>query len=273
MPYSARRETTCTLTPPNSNRVTLGSARRLRRADSVGGVGMWSFVVALPPVQAEFGVARAEASLPYTLAMLGFGVGGVADGPARRPLRHRGAGRCSARSAWRSAISRVGPAPNIWQFALAHGLLIGFGCSATFGPLIADMSHWFARRRGIAVAIAASGNYLAGTIWPPIVQHFIDGDGWRATHIGIGMFCLVTHAAAGAAAAPAARRASSAATAGAAAAQLQRDARLSPQHIAGAALHRRRRLLRGDGDAAGAHRRLLRRSRLRRRRAAPRCCR
>ena len=69
--------------------------------------------------------------------------------------------------------------------------LIGLGCSASFGPLMADISHWFVRRRGIAVAIAASGNYLAGTIWPPVVQHFIATDGWRATHIGIGLFCFV----------------------------------------------------------------------------------
>ena len=54
---------------------------------------MWSVVVALPAVQADFGVARADASLPYTLTMIGFAVGGVADGPARRPLRHRRAAR------------------------------------------------------------------------------------------------------------------------------------------------------------------------------------
>jgi len=86
----------------------------------------------------------------------------------------------------------VGLSANLGQVALAHGLLIGFGCSVTFGPLMADISHWFMRRRGIAVALAASGNYLAGTAWPPVVQHAIAGYGWRATHIGIGMFCLVT---------------------------------------------------------------------------------
>jgi MFS family permease len=57
---------------------------------------------------------------------------------------------------------------------------------------MADISHWFVRRRGIAVAVAASGNYIAGTIWPPVVQHFITTDGWRNTYIGIGLFCLVT---------------------------------------------------------------------------------
>jgi MFS family permease len=57
---------------------------------------------------------------------------------------------------------------------------------------MADISHWFWRRRGIAVALAAAGNYLAGTLWPPVVQHFIASAGWRATHIGIGAFLLVT---------------------------------------------------------------------------------
>ena len=71
----------------------------------------------------------------------------------------------------------AGWSSSLWQVALAHGLLIGLGCSASFGPLMADISHWFVRRRGIAVAIAASGNYLAGTIWPPVVQHFIADHG------------------------------------------------------------------------------------------------
>jgi predicted MFS family arabinose efflux permease len=82
-------------------------------------------------------------------------------------------------------------ASSFLQFSLAHGVLIAFaGSSAMFGPLIADTSFWFLRRRGIAVAICASGNYLAGTIWPPIVQHFIETSGWRATHVGIGVTCL-----------------------------------------------------------------------------------
>jgi MFS family permease len=84
-------------------------------------------------------------------------------------------------------------ATSLWQFALAHGLLIALlGGSASFGPIVADISHWFTRRRGIAVAIAASGNYLAGTILPPLVQHFVQTIGWRQTHLGIGVVCAVT---------------------------------------------------------------------------------
>ena len=158
---------------------------------TVGGVGMWSVVVALPAIQADFGVDRASASLPYTLAMIGFACGGVATG---RLADRFGVAVPLAFGAILLSLGylAVGYSSSLWQVALAHGLLIGVGCSATFGPLMADISHWFVRRRGIAVALAAAGTYVAGTIWPPVVQHFIASDGWRATHIGIGLFLLAT---------------------------------------------------------------------------------
>ena len=158
---------------------------------TIGGVGMWSVVVALPAIQAEFGVDRAAASLPYTFAMIGFAGGGVLMG---RLADRFGIAMPLALGSVALVLGYlgVGYSANLTQVALAHGLLIGFGCSATFGPLMADISYWFARRRGIAVAIAAAGNYLAGVVWPPLVQHFIAANGWRATHIGIGLFLLVS---------------------------------------------------------------------------------
>ncbi|GGC81361.1 MFS transporter [Chelatococcus reniformis] len=156
----------------------------------VGGVGMWSVVVALPAVQAEFGVARAEASLPFTLTMVGFGLGGVAIG---RMADRMGITIPSllATAALASGYLLSALAPNITVLAVIYGALIGFGASAGFGPLVADISHWFARRRGLAIAICASGNYLAGTFWPPIVERAIDAYGWRAAHVGVGLFCAV----------------------------------------------------------------------------------
>jgi len=156
---------------------------------TLGGVGMWSVVVVLPAVQAEFAVDRGAASLPYTFTMIGFGLGGMVMG------------RLSDRFgvivpvivgtiALSLGMVVAGVAPSLSLYALAQGLLIGFGSSATFAPLIADISFWFTRRRGIAVAICASGNYLAGAIWPPVVQHFIESDGWRTTYISIGIFCV-----------------------------------------------------------------------------------
>ena len=158
---------------------------------TLGGVGMWSVVVALPAVQAEFGVDRGSASLPYTLTMVGFGFGGILMGRLSdrygiaRPL-------AGATLALAAGYALAGMAPTLLTYALAQGLLIGaLGSPATFGPLLADVSHWFERRRGLAVAITASGNYLAGTVWPPIVQHLIETIGWRATHVAIGAVCLI----------------------------------------------------------------------------------
>jgi len=158
---------------------------------TIGSVGMWSVVIVLPFVQSEFGVDRASASLPYTMTMIGFAAGNVIVGrfvdrlgitiPIVAAALALGVGFVSAASA--SAV---------WQIALFQGALIGIGTAASFGPLIANVSHWFRRRRGFAVAATASGNYLAGAIWPTVLQGFIQSDGWRATYIGIGIFCVVT---------------------------------------------------------------------------------
>jgi MFS family permease len=157
---------------------------------TIGGVGMWSVVVALPAIQADFGVGRAEAALPFTLVMVGFACGGVVMG---RLADRFGIAVPLALGTVSLSLGylAVSLASSLTQVALAHGLLIGIGCSASFGPLMADISHWFVRRRGIAIAIAAAGNYLAGVVWPPVVQHFIASDGWRATHTGIGLFLLI----------------------------------------------------------------------------------
>ena len=156
---------------------------------ALGGVGMWSVVVVLPTVQAEFGVARADASLPYTLNMIMFGLGGILMGRLSDRFGVMVAVIAGA-LALGAGYLVAGASAGIGQFALVQGLLIGVGTSATFAPLLADTSHWFTRRRGIAVAIVASGNYLAGAIWPPVVQHFVETVGWRQTYFGIGLVCL-----------------------------------------------------------------------------------
>ncbi|MDB5572163.1 MAG: major facilitator superfamily protein [Hyphomicrobiales bacterium] len=156
---------------------------------TIGSIGMWSFVVALPAVQAGFGATRAEASLPYTLTMVGFAFGGVfmgrlADRFGILPPLLIGAACLGAGYVAGSL------APSLALYGLAQ-LVVGFGASASFAPIMADLSHWFVKRRGVAVAIASSGNYLAGAIWPPILQHAIAADGWRAAHLAMGAACLV----------------------------------------------------------------------------------
>ena len=131
---------------------------------------MYVVAVVLPPVQAEFGVDRANASLPYTLMMICLGVGGMwtgklADRFGITPVLWVGAVAVAA------GFVIAGLAPNIWVFGLAHGILLGLlGSSSTFAPLMADTSLWWNKRRGIAVAICACGNYVAGAFWPPVAQ-------------------------------------------------------------------------------------------------------
>ena len=80
----------------------------------------------------------------------------------------------------------------LWQLCIVQGLMIGLlGSAATFAPLVADTSHWFVRRRGIAIAIVISGNYLAGAIWPTIIQDLIDEENWRAAYQALAYFCVV----------------------------------------------------------------------------------
>ncbi len=158
---------------------------------TLGGVGMYAVAVALPPVQAEFAATRSEASLPYTLTMIGFGFGGILMGRLADRFGVMVPVLIGALALGLGFIA-AGLAPNLVQFSLAHGLLIGFfGSSATFVPLVADASLWFTRRRGIAIAICASGIYVGGAIWPPVLQHYFESVGWRQTYIGLGVFCIV----------------------------------------------------------------------------------
>jgi MFS family permease len=159
---------------------------------TIGASGMYVVGVVLPEVQAEFGVSRSAASMPYTLTMIGFGIGGVLMG---RLSDRYGIAVPLSIGAVGVGVGFVvaGFAPGLLLFGLAQGVLIGMlGTSSTFSPLVADTTLWFERRRGLAVAICASGNYVGGAIWPPIVQHFVETVGWRQTYIGIGLFCTLT---------------------------------------------------------------------------------
>ena len=159
---------------------------------TIGGIGLWSVIVSLPVIEAEFGVTRGNASLPYTATMVGFAIGGVLMGRLADRFGIMAPvilGTLMLSTGYLAAAQ----ATSLWQFILAQALLIGMlGSSATFGPLVAEVSLWFLRRRGIAVAIVASGNYLAGTIWPPLLQYAIDSVGWRQAHMAIGVLCVVT---------------------------------------------------------------------------------
>ncbi|MGH7073093.1 MAG: MFS transporter [Stellaceae bacterium] len=160
---------------------------------TIGGSGFWSVVVALPAIGATFAVNRADASLAYGATMVGYAAGTLV----------------MARLADRFGITlpvavgtvligigfiAVGYAPSLGSFMLAQAVLVGVGSAAVYTPLVADVSHWFTRRRGMAISICASGIPLAGAVWPPVMEYFFGMVGWQHTFVLLGIFCLATMA-------------------------------------------------------------------------------
>lgn len=141
---------------------------------------IWIAVVALKSMAAELGGARSVPALATALAWFGSGFGGIGMGLF--------ADRFGVR--WTVMIGSVMIAiglmlssfGHIWQVYLGHGLFIGLlGNSGLNAPLNVYVSRWFDRRRGSALALIASGQYIAGAIWPPIFDYAIGAIGWRAT--------------------------------------------------------------------------------------------
>mgnify|MGYP003650310282 CR=1 FL=1 len=154
---------------------------------TIANAGMWAIIVIMPAVEAEFGTSRSEAALPYTLTMIGFALGNFAIG---RAVDRFGITKSLIAAALTIAAG-LGLAilsHSIALLSLAQ-LIVGFATAVGFGPLMADISHWFTKRRGIAVAIAASGNYLSGAIWPMILAGVLQDSGWRAVY---GVMAVVT---------------------------------------------------------------------------------
>ncbi len=149
------------------------------------GAGMWAVIVVLPPAQLEFGANRSAASLPYTVMMCSLAFSTIALGRMSDRFGIVPPLIISAVSLGAGFVV-AGYAPSLGVFTAAHGL-IGIGAGAGFAPMMADISHWFVRRRGLAVVIVASGNYLAGTIWPLLMSLTIPVIGWRATYAGVGI--------------------------------------------------------------------------------------
>ena len=157
---------------------------------TLAGAGMWAILVVMPAAQREFGVDRGHASLPYTVMMIALAAGTILWG---RMSDRIGFAVPAALAAGILGFGFVaaGLSPNLVAFTAAHAL-IGFGTGVGFGPLMADVSHWFVRRRGLAVVIVAAGNYGAGVAWPLAMTVAMPLLGWRMTYAGIGIVVAAT---------------------------------------------------------------------------------
>ena len=155
---------------------------------SVINIGMWAIIIILPNIQEEFSLERSEVSIIYAFNMLGFAIGNFFMGKLvdrigiTRSLIVASilVGAGFILSAYSSSLVAI---------AIFH-VGIGFGTATGFGPLIADISHWFSKRRGVAVALVASGNYFSGAMWPIILSALNIELEWRLTYLIFGFCCL-----------------------------------------------------------------------------------
>ena len=144
---------------------------------TVGNIGMWVVVIVLPDIQQEFKIDRGTASIPFALTMVGFAIGNWVMGHVvdRYGITKTIILAATVNTAGYIAAIYVN---SVYYLSILQ-FFIGLGTAAAFGPLIADTSHWFLKRRGIAVALIASGNYFSGAIWPPLFNSTLQSDGWR----------------------------------------------------------------------------------------------
>jgi MFS family permease len=146
-------------------------------------------VVGLKPIQATLASDRSIIALAGALVWVGTGLGGilmgwVADRIGIRATTSIGA-ICTAAGL---ALSSTG---HIWALYVGHGLLMGFfGNGALYAPLLIYISRWFDRRRGTALALISSGQYIAGVVWPSVFERGIERFGWQAAMVAYAIATL-----------------------------------------------------------------------------------
>lgn len=154
----------------------------------VANVGIWMIIAVMPNIEADYQASRAMTSLPYTVTMIGFALGNFFVG---HMIDRFGVTVSLQLAAVVTALSFFTATfmPTIVTLSAVH-FFLGLGTAIGFGPLFADISHWFDRRRGIAVAVVASGNYLSGAVWPWVLSDMLaDGD-WRSVYQALAVISL-----------------------------------------------------------------------------------
>ena len=143
-------------------------------------------VVGLRTMAEDLGSSRALPALASSLAYLGSGAGGVAMGLLVPRFGMRLVATFGGACIGLGLLLAAGGAA--WQLLLGYGLLVGFfGTGALFAPLMTHVSMWFDRRRGSAVALVSSGQYVAAVLWPSLFERGIAFWGWQATMLAFGV--------------------------------------------------------------------------------------
>ncbi|MDC1357299.1 MFS transporter [Pseudomonadota bacterium] len=155
----------------------------------VGTAGMWSVVIIMPAIQSEFQLDRAASTYPYVTTMLGYGIGNVIIG---RMLDKIGIKKPIIFALTLLILSYLLStlATNVLWLSIIQ-FFLGFSAAAFFGPMMADISKFFYKRKGLAVSLVASGQHLCGAIWPFLIKDFLLDGEWRHAHLFIAFVCSI----------------------------------------------------------------------------------
>ena len=155
----------------------------------IGTVGMWSVVVVLPALQNEFNLDRGNASLLYAATMVGFGLGNFLIGKVTDRLGVKVPIIVATILLIVSYLLAI-ISNQFWQL-LALQVFMGLSSATFFGPFMADIGNYFNKRRGLAVSIVGSANYIAGAIWPLLISYFLSFGNWKDVYLGIAVICFI----------------------------------------------------------------------------------
>jgi MFS family permease len=145
-------------------------------------------VVGMKPMQEALGTDRSVLALAGSLVWVGTGSGGILMGWLADRIGLRRTVTIGAfMIAGGLALSSLG---SIWALYLGHALLGFLGNGGVYPPLLVYVSRWFERRRGAAIALISSGQYVAGVVWPAVFERGIDAFGWQAVMLAYGVFAL-----------------------------------------------------------------------------------
>ena len=150
----------------------------------------FSFSIFYIPIIEEFGWSRASTASIYSLNLLLYGftqpvAGYLVDKLGPRKLIPLGTTILVVVTILSSTINEI------WQFYLLFGIAaLGMSC-AGYVPNATTLSHWFIRRRGLAIAIASAG-FGTCMLMGPLMSVFITRIGWRSTYlVEAGIISLV----------------------------------------------------------------------------------
>jgi MFS family permease len=156
-----------------------------------GGCGLYAFGLFIKPLEADLGWSRGAITLAHTLWLLSMG--------AASPLIGRLLDRWGARAVIASgailtglgflALSRM---ESLFVFYLSYAV-IGVGMAALGQvPGSVVVSHWFVRRRGLAIGVMSVAVGLGGFVITPVVGGFlIPAFGWRLSYFALALLVWI----------------------------------------------------------------------------------